>query len=53
MKKLDTGTTAVAVTLVGIAGGMTTWFMGVVVFASFIAGIAFTAISAYIVAQAC
>lgn len=43
------GVAAVVVTLVGVAGGAVTWFLGAVVFGAFVGGVAFTAISAYII----
>lgn len=48
----SSGVVAVMVTLAGIASGIVAWLMGPVVFASFVSGIAFTAIGAYLVSEA-
>ena len=49
---MDGGISAIATTLVGISGGLATWFMGLTVFAAFIGGIVFTLVGVYLVSEA-
>ena len=48
----SSGVVAVVVTLAGIVSGVATFLMGTVIFASFVGGVAFTAIGAYLVSEA-